>query len=147
VRRIRDLMTADPVWIASSADLLEAVRLLREHDVGGLPVCDGAGRVVGMISDRTVLMAWPRSGLRRARHLTAGSLVDGNPVTVSPDEYASWALELMSAHRVRRLPVVEGGRLVGILTQTDLARTMPVDDMGRLLFDLATTQSRETRGI
>jgi CBS domain-containing protein len=147
VRRIRDLMTADPVWIASSADLLEAVRLMREHDVGGLPVCDSAGRVVGMISDRTVLMAWPRSGVRRTRHLTAGSLVDGNPVTVSPDEYASWALELMSAHRVRRLPVVEGGRLVGILTQTDLARTMPVDDMGRLLFDLATTQSRETRGI
>jgi CBS domain-containing protein len=72
--------------------------------------------------------------------VTAGSLVDGNPVTVSPDEYASWALELMSAHRLRRLPVVENGRLVGIITQTDLARTMPVDDMGRLLFDLATAK-------
>lgn len=136
--RIRKLMTSDPVWIESSADLLEAVRLMREHDVGGLPVCDSSGRVVGVISDRTVLMAWAKNGPREARDVTAGSLVDGNPVTVSPDDYASWALELMSAERVRRLPVVENGRLVGIITQTDLARTMPVDDMGRLLFDLAT---------
>jgi CBS domain-containing protein len=85
-----------------------------------------------------VLMALASSGPRRARSVTAGSLVDGNLVTVSPEEYASWALELMSAHRERRLPVVENGRLVGILTQTDLARTMPIDDIGRLLFDLAT---------
>jgi CBS domain-containing protein len=138
VWRIRKLMTSDPVWIESSANLLEAVRLMREHDVGGLPVCDSSGRVVGVISDRTVLMVWARSGPRAARQVTAGSLVDGNPVTVSPDDHASWAIELMSAHRVRRLPVVENGRLVGIITQTDLARTMPVDDMGRLLFDLAT---------
>jgi CBS domain-containing protein len=141
VLRIRELMTADPVWIASSADLLEAVRLMREHDVGGLPVCDSTGRVVGVISDRTVLMALGTSGPRREGAVTVGSLVDGNPVTVLPEEYASWALELMSVHRVRRLPVVESGRLVGIITQTDLARTMPVDDMGRLLFDLATGQS------
>jgi CBS domain-containing protein len=141
VWRIRELMTADPVWIASSADLLEAVRLMREHDVGGLPVCDSTGRVVGVISDRTVLMASGTGGHRRARSVTTGSLVDGNPVTVSPDEYASWALELMSAYRVRRLPVVENGLLVGIITQTDLARAMPVDDLGRLLYDLATGQS------
>ena len=138
--RIRGLMTADPVWIASSADLLEAVRLMREHDVGGLPVCDSTGRVLGVISDRTVLMALETSGPQREAFVTAGSLVDGNPVTVSPDESASWALELMSVHRVRRLPVVENGRLVGIITQTDMARTMPVDDMGRLLFDLATAR-------
>lgn len=143
--RIRELMTADPVWIARSADLLEAVRLMREHDVGGLPVCDSTGRVIGVISDRTVLMALETSGPRREAPVTAGSLVDGNPVTVSPDEYASWALELMSVHRVRRLPVVENGRLVGIITQTDLARTMPVDDVGRLLFDLATARPPAVR--
>ena len=143
--RIRELMTADPVWIAGSADLLEAVRLMREHDVGGLPVCDSTGRVVGVISDRTVLMALETSGPRREASVTAGSLVDGNPVTVSPDEYASWTLELMSVHRVRRLPVVENGRLVGIITQTDMARTMPVDDMGRLLFDLATARPPAVR--
>jgi CBS domain-containing protein len=132
-------MTPDPVWIESSANLHEAVRLMREHDVGGLPVCDSAGRVVGVITDRTLLMAaWATGGPGQARSVTAGSLVRGNPVTVSPDEDAAWALELMSAHRVRRLPVVENGRLVGIITQADLARTMPVADMGRLLFDLAT---------
>jgi predicted transcriptional regulator len=138
VWRIRKLMTSHPVWIESSANLLEAVRLMREHDVGGLPVCDSSGKVVGVISDRTVLMAWAKSEPGEAHHVTAGSLVDGNPVTVSPDDYASWALELMSVHRVRRLPVVQSGRLVGIITQTDLARMMPVDDVGRLLFDLAT---------
>jgi CBS domain-containing protein len=139
-------MTADPVWIASSDDLLEAVRLMREHDVGGLPVCESTGRVVGVISDRTVLMALETSGPRREGSVTAGSLVDGNPVTVSPEEYASWALELMGVYRVPRLPVVENGRLVGIITQTDLARTMPVDDMGRLLLDLATGQSPSPAG-
>ena len=143
--RIRELMTVDPVWIARSADLREAVRLMREHDVGGLPVCDSTGRVVGVISDRTVLMALETSGPRREASATASSLVDGSPVTVSPDEYASWALELMSVHRVRRLPVVENGRLVGIITQTDLARTMPVDDLGRLLFDRATARPPAVR--
>jgi CBS domain-containing protein len=138
-------MTADPVWIASSADLLEAVRLMREHDVGGLPVCDSTGRVVGVISDRRVLMALGTGGPQREGAVTAGSLVKGNPITVSPDEYASWALELMGAHRVRRLPVVKNDRLVGIITQTDLARTMPVDDMGRLLFDLATAKPPAVR--
>jgi CBS domain-containing protein len=138
VGRIRTLMTQNPVWIESSATLPKAVRLMREHDVGGLPVCDSAGRVVGVITDRALLMAWEASGPRRARSVTAGSLVDGNHVSVSPDEDAAWALELMSAHRVRRLPVVENGRLVGIITQADLARTMPVADMGRLLFDLTT---------
>ena len=136
--RIRQLMTPNPVWIESSANLYEAVRLMRDHDVGGLPVCDNAGRVVGVITDRTLLIAWATSGPRRARSATAGSLVGGNQVTVAPDEDAAWALELMSVHRVRRLPVVENGRLVGIITQADLARTMPVADMGRLLFDLAT---------
>jgi predicted transcriptional regulator len=138
VGRIRQLMTPNPVWIESSANLYEAVRLMRDHDVGGLPVCDNAGRVLGVITDRTLLMAWATSGPRRARSATAGSLVDGNQVTVAPDEDAAWALELMSVHRVRRVPVVENGRLVGIITQADLARTMPVADMGRLLFDLAT---------
>jgi CBS domain-containing protein len=138
VGRIRQLMTPNPVWIESSANLYEAVRLMRDHDVGGLPVCDNAGRVVGVITDRTLLMAWATSGPRRARSAAAGSLVDGNQVTVAPDEDAAWALELMSVHRVRRLPVEENGRLVGIITQADLARTMPVADMGRLLFDLAT---------
>jgi CBS domain-containing protein len=138
VGRIRQLMTPNPVWIENSANLYEAVRLMRDHDVGGLPVCDNAGRVVGVITDRTLLMAWATSGPRRARSATAGSLVDGNQVTVAPDEDAAWALELMSVHRVRRLPVEENGRLVGIITQADLARTMPVADMGRLLFDLAT---------
>lgn len=131
-------MTSDPVWIESSANLLEAVRLMREHDVGGLPVCDSSGRILGVLSDRTVLMAWAKSGPGGAQQVTAGSLLTGSPVTVSPDDYASWAIELMSARRVRRLPVMENGRLVGIITQTDLARSMPVDDMGRLLFDLAT---------
>jgi CBS domain-containing protein len=135
---IRTLMTPDPVWVEGSANLHEAVRLMHEHDVGGLPVCDSAGRVVGVITDRALLMAWETSGTRSAGSVTAGSLVDGNQVTVSPDEDAAWALELMSAYRVRRLPVVENGRLVGIITQADLARTMPVADMGRLLFDLAT---------
>src|SRR4029453_13781069 len=99
-------MPADPVWIPSSADLFEAVRLMREHDVGGLPVCDSTGRVVGVISDRTVLMALETSGPRREASVTAGSLVDGNPVTVSPDEQASWALELLSVHRGGWAPVV-----------------------------------------
>ena len=85
--------------------------------------------VVGLITDRALLMAWETSGARSAGSVTAGSLVDGNQVTVSPDEDAAWALELMSAYRVRRLPVVENGRLVGIITQADLARTMPVADM------------------
>ena len=135
---VRRLMTADPVWISSATHLDQAVRVMREHSLSSLPVCDESGRIVGVLSDRSVLMAWAHDG-GDPRTITVGETADPVVVTVAPEDEAGWALELMGAFRQHRLYVVDHDRLIGVIAHSDLARAMPVDDMGRLLLDLATS--------
>ena len=111
---------------------------MREHGLSSLPVCDGSGHVIGTVSDRGILMTWAENG-GDPRSITVAETAEPVAVTIAPDDEAGWALELMAAFRQRRLYVVEGDRLVGAITHSDLARSLPVDDMGRWLLDLATT--------
>ncbi len=135
--RVHHVMTADPVQVSASATLADAVRLLREHGLSALPVCSATGAVLGVITDRILLMAWAAAPAE-APGTPVSSLVEVVPHTVEPGDPAAWALEVMAAFGVRRLPVTDDGRLVGMLTRSDLARRMPVADVGRLVLDQAT---------
>lgn len=135
--RIDQVMTPDPLWVDATATVASTVRTMLDHGLGTLPVCNAAGRVVGMVSDRAILTAWA-AGDRTLHEDPVGPLAEPVPTTVAPQNSAGWALEVMSAYRVRRLPVVDDGRLVGIIALSDLARALPVDDLGRLMFELAT---------
>jgi CBS domain-containing protein len=116
---IGEVMTTDVVTVTPDATVRDALRAMVEHDIGSVVVVDG-GTAVGVFTERDV-----------TRHLLTGvALLDGRvgelmstpPVTVAPSEQVVDVFEVMNGRRVRRLPVVEDGRLLGIVTEGDLRR-------------------------
>lgn len=119
--KARDLMTSD-VWACSQdASLSEAAQLMWDHDCGCLPVTDGAGRIVGMISDRDICMATHTRGQPPAQ-VNVGSAMSRDPITCSPDDSVRTIEGIMRDRQVRRIPVVEGSRVVGMVGIGDLIR-------------------------
>jgi CBS domain-containing protein len=114
---IRDVMTPNPKCVSANAPLTEVARVMRDEDTGAVPVVDG-GRPVGIITDRDIVLRAVANGdiQRSARDLATDNLV-----TISPDTSTREAADLMAKHQVRRLPVVEENRLVGIVSLGDLA--------------------------
>jgi CBS domain-containing protein len=117
-KTVRDTMTTEPKAIDASEAIVDAARAMREEDVGSLPVTE-QGRLIGVITDRDIVVRVVAEG--RADSASVADALSRNPVTVEPDEDLDEALRLMARHQVRRLPVVEGDRLVGIVAQADVA--------------------------
>jgi len=117
--KVRDTMTGSPRSIDASTSVVEAAQLMREGHIGSLPITDDE-QLVGMITDRDIAM---RVVAEAADHTntSVGDVSSRDLVTVEPDEDLDDALQLMARHQVRRLPVVENGRLVGIVAQADIA--------------------------
>ena len=118
-KSVRDAMTENPRSIGASTSVVEAARLMREEDIGSLPITDDE-KLVGMITDRDITTRV----VAEAADPTTTSVEDvysRDLVSVEPDEDLDEALQLMARHQVRRLPVVENGRLVGIVAQADIA--------------------------
>ena len=122
VKSVRDTMTADPRSIGASASVVEAARMMREEDVGSLPITDDE-KLVGMITDRdiTTRVVAEAADLKTT---SVGDVYSRDLISVEPDKDLEEALQLMARHQVRRLPVVENGRLVGIVAQADIALTL-----------------------
>ena len=117
--KVRDTMTGSPRSIDASASVVEAAQLMREGHIGSLPITDDE-QLVGMITDRDITT---RVVAEAGDHTktSVGDVSSRDLVTVEPDEDLDDALQLMARHQVRRLPVVENGRLVGIVAQADIA--------------------------
>jgi CBS domain-containing protein len=118
-KSVRDTMTADPRSITPGDPIVEAARLMRDEDIGSLPVTE-EGRLVGMLTDRDLAVRVVAEG-KSPESTTVGEVFSRDPVTAEPDQDLDEALRLMARHQVRRLPVVEDDRLVGILAQADVA--------------------------
>ena len=116
---VRDVMTSEVETTTSSQPLHEAARLMKDGDFGSIPVVDD-NRLVAVLTDRDIVIRAVAERLDAAT-TRVGEIASADPVTVSPDQNLDDALEIMSHYRVRRLPVVEEGRLVGMLSQADIA--------------------------
>jgi CBS domain-containing protein len=119
--KVKDVMTPDPVTCAPNEHLGTAVWRMWRADCGLLPVTNG-GRVVGVLTDRDVAMTLGLRG-RRPEDVLVGEVMQGSEAvtTCEPDDSTSKTLALMMNRQLRRLPVVEGGQLVGIVSLNDLA--------------------------
>jgi CBS domain-containing protein len=119
---VEQCMSKSPRVCTSADSLSNAARTLWECDLGALPVVDHAGAVVGMITDRDLCMAAYTSGL--PLHATSvGRHMSRTVFSIGAKADTTKAAELMKSRKVRRLPVVENGRLVGMVTLSDLARS------------------------
>src|SRR5215213_8754900 len=109
--KVRDFMSTDVVTISSRAGLTEAARLMRDEDVGLLPVVDG-GEIRGVVTDRDIVI----KALAESRmDTTVETIMTADLAWLSPDDDEREARERMAVHDVRRLPVIDNGRIVGIV--------------------------------
>lgn len=118
--QIRDLMTENPSSCERGTPVAEAAKVMARENVGSVPVVEG-GRLVGVVTDRDLVVRLLAEG-RDPQSTTVDEIASSEPVTLSPDDGLDQALQLLARHQVRRLPVVEGERLVGIVAQADIAR-------------------------
>jgi CBS domain-containing protein len=118
-KSVRDTMTENPRSIGASASVVEAARLMREEHIGSLPITDDE-QLVGMITDRDITTRVVAEAAD-PKMTSVRDVYSQDIISVEPDEDLEEALLLMARHQVRRLPVVENGRLVGIVAQADIA--------------------------
>ena len=119
---VRDAMTEDPRSIGKSVSVVEAARLMREQDIGSLPITDDE-KLVGMITDRDITTRVVAEAAD-PKMTSVGDVYSRDLISVEPDKDLEEAVQLMARHQVRRLPVVENDRLVGIVAQADIALTL-----------------------
>ncbi len=125
--RVADIMTANPVTVTPRNAIRTAINLMREGGFRRLPVVD-RGKLVGVITDRDLRRAANSPYVVREKwydnfvldHIEVGTCMTADPVTVAPDTMVAEAARLMRDHKIGGLPVVAGGQLVGIITETDL---------------------------
>jgi CBS domain-containing protein len=128
----REIMTSGAECAKVDETVQEAARRMRELDVGALPICGSDNRLAGMLTDRDIVVR----GVAEGKDLTTvkvGDFADGKPVTIGADDSIEEALATMSKHGVRRLPVIDGHDLVGVVSQADIARNLPDDKIGDLV--------------
>jgi CBS domain-containing protein len=128
---VSQAMTAAPRSIESGQSVVEAARLMASEDVGSLPVVEG-DRLVGIVTDRDLVLQVLAKDLDPGK-VSIAEVASENPVVAKPDEPLDAALQRMAQEQVRRLPVVDDGRLVGILAQADVAREARAASTGEMV--------------
>ena len=129
----RDLMTADPAFCDQDATVEEAARQMADENIGALPVCSTEGRLTGVVTDRDLAVRIVAEGRDPATTKVADLLSGTEVVTIGADDSAEEAIRTMKDHAVRRLPVIDGTQLVGMVSQADIARAMPDAKIGDLV--------------
>ncbi|RIL06312.1 MAG: hypothetical protein DCC71_07245 [Proteobacteria bacterium] len=117
--KIQDVMTREVVALQPDATAQQAARLMKEHDIGDVLVCEGE-RLRGIVTDRDLVIRCLAEDDRPTER-RVGEICSGEPVRLSPQDDVDRAVELMRQHAVRRIPVVEGDRPVGVVSIGDLA--------------------------
>ncbi|HET6729843.1 MAG TPA: CBS domain-containing protein [Jiangellaceae bacterium] len=134
---IREIMTPDAVCIGENETLADAARKMRELDVGALPVCGEDNRLKGMVTDRDIVVRCIADN-GDPQTVRAGELARGKPVTIGADDPIDEALTMMKEHQIRRLPVIDGHDLVGIISQADVARHIESSRVGEVVEAIST---------
>ncbi|PZU43813.1 MAG: CBS domain-containing protein [Arsenicicoccus sp.] len=122
----REIMTPQAYTVSDSASLVEAATLMRDHGVGALPVVSSDGALTGIITDRDIVV----SGVAASHDVGAvavGTVTQGIVSTVSPDEDVDRVVGVMGDQQIKRLVVVEGHEILGMISESDLARTVEED--------------------
>lgn len=133
----REIMTEGANCVGENDSIAHAAHRMAELDVGALPICGEDDRLKGMITDRDIVV----DVLARDKNpfeVRAGELGHGKPVTIGADDSIDEAIGVMKEHRVRRLPVIDGHRLVGMVSQGDIAAAADEEETGRLVGAIST---------
>jgi CBS domain-containing protein len=131
-KKAREVMSGGAECVGEKDTISDAAKRLADLDVGAMPICGEDDRLKGMLTDRDIVVKVLAQG-KDPDSTTAGDLAQGKPVTIGADDSVDEALHTMAEHRVRRLPVIDGHDLVGVVSQADLARSIDEEKVGELV--------------
>jgi CBS domain-containing protein len=131
LKSVREAMTASVSSVSPSQSLADAAEVMKGEDVGSVPVVE-QGRLAGIVTDRDIVTRAVAEG-RNPQAVRVEEIASHDLVTVEPERDLNEALALMARHKVRRLPVVEEGRLVGMLAQADIALEAKEEKVGEMV--------------
>ncbi len=136
--KARDIMTGGAECAQEQETLVDAARKMQQLDVGALPICGDDNRLKGMLTDRDIVVKVVAEG-RDPSTVRAGELATQDEVvTIGADDSIDEALATMKQHKVRRLPVIDGHDLVGIISQADIATNISEEKVGDLVEAIST---------
>lgn len=133
----REIMSDDCTCVSTSDTLVDAARKMKELDVGALPICDDDQQLAGMLTDRDIVIKAVAEDKDPSSSMVS-EFAEGKPVTIGADDSVEEALQTMTSHGVRRLPVIDGHELVGIVSQADVARAWDPERVGDLVEAIST---------
>jgi CBS domain-containing protein len=122
----RDVMTPNAECIGENETLLDAAKKMADRGYGAMPICGEDNRLKGMLTDRDIVVKALANGKDPAS-TRAGELGEGKPITIGADDPLEATLQTMAKYRIRRLPVIDGHDLVGIVAVADVARELSDD--------------------
>ena len=129
----REIMTPGATYVDVDLTVAEAAQRMADEDFGALPICNAEGRLQGVITDRDIVVKVIAAG-RDPKTTKVSDLADqGEVVTIGADDSAEEAIRTMKDHGVRRLPVIDGTDLIGMVSQADIARALPDAKVGDLV--------------
>ena len=132
-KKARDIMETDVEFVSADDTVEQAAKKMAKNDVGALPVCNEEKRLEGMVTDRDIAVKVVAKG-KDPKKIKVRDLADQpEVVTIGADDSLDEALRTMKDKKVRRLPVIDGREVVGIITQGDLATNLPDDKVGELV--------------
>lgn len=123
---VRDIMNSSVVCVNPDETATVAARLLHRYNVGSLPVCNASGKLGGIITDRDIVMRCV-AACGEPDRTKISDIMSRDVITINSTAHVEDAAKMMAKHQVRRLPVVDGGQLVGMLSLGDMARTHACD--------------------
>jgi len=135
-KMVRDVMTVDPRTVDLNDSVVDAARIMEEEDVGSIPVVGSDNVLAGMITDRDIVLRVVAAG-KDPRSTTAGEVATKQVSSAYPDEPLDEALEQMAYRQVRRLPVIEDDRVVGIIAQADVVHEVKDKKAGQLVDEIS----------
>ena len=142
---VRELMTTAPVTVEPDATLGEVAVLMKQEDCGSIPVVED-GRLVGIVTDRDIVIRGVATG-SDPKTQRVSTVMSADPVTIRPDDDLADAEKVMADRQIRRLPVVENGKLVGIIVTAQIARAADKRKVGETIRDISEpTSGRASHG-
>lgn len=126
--KINQIMTKSPASLKSGDTIEKAATLMKEHNIGSVPVCDNNNKVVGIITDRDITLKSVAAG-KDTKNQVISEVMSTNVVTGNPNMSLNEASQIMSQHQIRRLPIVDNNNLIGVVALGDLATENKSDQM------------------
>ena len=137
--KVRELMTTEPITVEPDATLGEVATLMKQEDCGSIPVVE-AGRLVGIVTDRDIVIRGVAGGTD-PKTQRVSTIMSADPVTIGADDDVTEAEKVMADRQIRRLPVVENGKLVGIIVTAQIARAADKRKVGETIKEISEPTS------